>query len=553
MKRKIVMAATSQTNQGSWQKAFLDPVSFDQTIAYSELLSLATQPIDFTQDGALTPERLRKFLCTGAGFSLWYGFERVTEKVMQALFDLAQERKVIDQMECMQQGEIVNFITGFDSEKRAALHTATRDIFDQHQTTTIALEAREASLKEHEKLKKFLNKIDQNESFSEMIFVGIGGSELGPCALYQSLGFYAKPGRRVHFVGNVDPDDVGIILKEVDLSKALVVVISKSGTTLETATNEEFFREAFRKKGLIPEKHFVAVTMPKTPMDNPQKYLESFYLWDYVGGRYSSTSMVGGVLIGFMMGYEVFHELCRGAHEMDLVALQRDVKKNLPLIGALIGVWNRNFMHYPTVAVIPYSRMLKRFPAHLQQCDMESNGKRIDRKADITKFQTGPIVWGEPGTNAQHSFFQLIHQGTNIVPLEMIGFATSQGNEDLEYEGTTSQEKLLSNLFAQAIALAKGQKNANPNKVFPGNRPSSLLMAKKLTPYSLGALLSYYENKIAFQGFIWGVNSFDQEGVQYGKQLANKCLNQFACRRSANISEEFPLGETLIDLLQEIV
>lgn len=548
------METSSQhTAQNIWQKSFLDPASFDQTIAYSALLSLAAQPIDLTQDGVVTPERLKKFTCNGAGFTLLYGFERVTEKVLEALFDLAQERKVIDQMECMQQGEIVNFITGFDSERRAALHTATRDIFDQHQTTSAAQAAREASLKEHEKLKKFLNDIDASNRFSDMLFVGIGGSELGPSALYQSLAFYAKPGRRVHFIGNVDPDDVAIVLKEVDLSKALVVVISKSGTTLETATNEEFLRSAFQKKGLIPENHFVSVTMPNTPMDNPKRYLESFHLWDYVGGRYSSTSMVGGVLIGFAMGYEVFHELCRGAHEMDVVALRRDIKQNLPLMGALIGVWNRNFMHYPTTAVIPYSRMLKRFPAHLQQCDMESNGKRIDHKADVVKFQTGPIVWGEPGTNAQHSFFQLIHQGTNIVPLEIIGFTTQQGDQDFEYQGTTSQEKLLSNLFAQAIALAKGQKNANPNKVFPGNRPSLLILAKKLTPYSLGALLSYYEHKIAFQGFIWGVNSFDQEGVQLGKQLADKCLIQFACRRSAKISEEFPLGEALIEICQEVV
>jgi glucose-6-phosphate isomerase len=237
---------------------------------------------------------------------------------------------------------------------------------------------------------------------------------------------------------------------------------------------------------------------------------------------------------------------------MDQVALHADFKQNLPLLGALIGIWNRNFLHYPTVAIIPYSRSLARFPAHLQQCDMESNGKRIDRKANATKFQTGPIVWGEPGTNAQHSFFQLIHQGTSIVPLELIGFTHAQGGYDFEWKGTTSQEKLLSNLFAQAIALAKGQKNPNPNKLFPGNRPSSILLAKKLTAYSLGALLSYYENKIAFQGFIWGVNSFDQEGVQLGKQLADKTLHLFSAKRGASSAEPFPLGQALIDISEEL-
>lgn len=378
-----------------------------------------------------------------------------------------------------------------------------------------------------------------------MIFVGIGGSELGPRALYQSLTFLTKKNRAVHFIGNVDPDDVADVLQKVELKKALVVVISKSGTTIETATNEQFLRSRFEGEGLNSKEHFVAVTTPKTPMDDPERYLERFFMWDYVGGRYSGTSMVGGVLLGFMCGYEVFYELCKGAHEMDLVALSKDEKNNLPLLGALIGVWNRNFLHYPTVAVIPYSRMLSRFPAHLQQCDMESNGKRIDRKANATRFQTGPIVWGEPGTNAQHSFFQLLHQGTSIVPLELIGFSESQSGIDFVYKGTSSQEKLLSNLVAQAIALAKGQKNTNPNKQFPGNRPSSLLLAKKLTPYSLGALLSYYENKIAFQGFLWGINSFDQEGVQLGKQLADKTLALFTDKQAS-----FPLAEAFLQELK---
>ena len=539
-------------NQTTWQNIFLETPSFDATNAYKTLMSLATQPLDMTLEGTITPERVSDYKAQGAGYSLLYGFERVNDKCLSELFSLSHERKALEQMECMQKGEMVNFVAGFDSERRAALHTATRDLFDNSQAGGLAQGCREASLVEHEKLKKFLSKIDQDDTFSEMIFVGIGGSELGPRALYQSLGFYTKKNRKVYFIGNVDPDDVGMVLKEADLAKTLVVVISKSGTTLETATNEEFLRKEFKNKGLNSKEHFVSVTQNGTPMDNHERYTECFYLWDYIGGRYSSTSMVGGVLIGFACGYEAFYELCRGAHEMDLVALKKDEKQNLPLLGALLGIWNRNFLHYPTVAIIPYSRMLQRFPAHLQQCDMESNGKRIDRKASVTKFQTGPIIWGEPGTNAQHSFFQLIHQGTSIVPLEIIGFAEAQGDYDFEFKGTNSQEKLLSNLFAQAIALAKGQKNPNPNKQFPGNRPCSMLLARKLTPYSLGALLAYYEHKIAFQGFIWGINSFDQEGVQLGKQLADKTCNLFAAKRAGSATEAFPLGQALIDISESL-
>ncbi len=538
--------------QTQWQNIFLDTPSFDATNAYKTLLTLAAQPLDMTQDGTITAARLTSYKAQGAGYSLLYGFERVDDRCLAELVSLSRERKALEQMECMQTGDIVNFVAGFDSERRAALHTATRDIFEDGQTGNLAQECRDASLKEHKKLQTFLEKIDQEGKFSEMIFVGIGGSELGPRALYQSLGFYTKKERKVHFIGNVDPDDVGMVLDGVDLSKALVVVISKSGTTLETATNEEFLRKAYEAKNLKTEDHFVAVTQPGTPMDNHKRYRECFYLWDYIGGRYSSTSMVGGVLIGFACGYEKFHELCRGAHDMDLVAMKKDEKQNLPLMGALLGIWNRNFLHYPTVAVIPYSRMLQRFPAHLQQCDMESNGKRIDRRASPVKFQTGPIIWGEPGTNAQHSFFQLIHQGTSIVPLEMIGFAKAQGEYDIEYKATNSQEKLLSNLFAQAIALAKGQKNENPNKQFPGNRPCSILLANKLTAYSLGALLSYYENKIAFQGFIWGINSFDQEGVQLGKLLADKTCALYAAKRTGSSAEPFVLGQALIDMCDQL-
>jgi len=540
------MSTTVSNTQESWKRIFLDPPSFDATQSYKTLYALAAQPLDLTEEGVLTTARVEAYRASGAGLSLVYACERVNDQTMKVLFELAKERNVHEQMQSMQQGDIVNFIAGFESERRQVLHTATRDLFGDGMDTIAAKQAQEASKKEHEKLKRFLETIEGR--FTDMLFVGIGGSELGPRALYQSLTFMAKRGKKAHFIGNVDPDDVAQTLDTVDLKKSLVVVISKSGTTLETETNEQFLRQAFEKKGLSSKDHFVSVTMPSTPMDDSTKYLECLYLFDYVGGRYSSTSMVGGVLLGFMYGYDVFLELCRGAHAMDKIALSKDYRSNLPLLGALIGVWNRNFLHYQTHAVIPYSRQLARFPAHLQQCDMESNGKRIDRHGRVVKFATGPIIWGEPGTNAQHSFFQLLYQGTSIVSLDLIGFKEAQGNTDFEYKGTTSQEKLLSNLFAQAIALAKGQKHDNPNKCFPGNRPSSLLIAKKLTPFTLGTLLAYYEHKIAFQGFLWGINSFDQEGVQLGKMLATKTLSLYASRRQQTTFQAFDLGQAFIDL-----
>ncbi len=308
-------------------------------------------------------------------------------------------------------------------------------------------------------------------------------------------------------------------------------MVSKSGGTLETLTNEALVRAAFEKAGLEPKEHFLAVTGEKSPMDNPERYLRSFYMFDYIGGRYSATSMVGGVLLAFSLGYEAFIEILRGANDMDTAAEEKTLRKNPALLLALLGIWNHNFLGMPTLAVLPYSQALLRFPAHLQQCDMESNGKSITRTGEAAVSQTGPIVWGEPGTNGQHAFYQLIHQGTAVVPAEFIAFRHNQYEKDMTIKATTSQEKLLANVIAQAMALAGGQTNDNPNRRFAGNRPSTLLIADRLTPYSMGALLALYENKIAMQGFAWNINSFDQEGVQLGKVLANRLLDHFAGRR----------------------
>lgn len=515
---------------------------FTQLSSFKKLEILSRHPVDLTQE--MRVDRIEKMAIKKLGFKLLYSAERVSEPVMEALYDLAKERLAIEQMKMMQEGSIINKIEGIESENRSVLHTAMRDQFDHKQTSAPAREAAEKAFVELKKLENFLEKTEGK--YTDLIQIGIGGSDLGPRALCLALQAFHRPNHRVHFISNVDPDDANTVLKGLDLKKTLVVVVSKSGNTLETLTNEEFIRRRVEKMGLDPKEHFVAVTGEGSPMDDPSRYLASFYIWDFIGGRYSATSLVGGVMLGFCLGFHGFQELLKGAHAMDLHALQEPMVSNLPLTSALLGIWNRNFLHLPTVAIIPYSQALVRFPAHLQQLDMESNGKRIDKQAIACSYSTGPVIWGEPGTNGQHSFYQLIHQGTDVVPLEFIGFKKSQHPEDLEIQGTTSQEKLLSNLFAQSIALAVGQKNNNPNKHFPGNRPNRILLAERLDPFTLGALLSYYEHKVAFQGFIWNINSFDQEGVQLGKVLANKMLAQFASKRNRKTPESFPLGEAYL-------
>ncbi|NNM43917.1 MAG: glucose-6-phosphate isomerase [Chlamydiae bacterium] len=510
----------------------------------SRLYELAESPIDLSEEGVLTAKRIDSMLTEALGLKLFYATERVTDPVLQSLFELAEETKAIEQMEGMQAGKIVNFIHGYECENRPALHTAMRDFFENRNSSSEAAEASKLAYQELEKLKDFLYNIDSKQNFTDVVQIGIGGSDLGPQAIYLGLEAYHKTGRKVHFLSNVDPDDGAGIFRKINPKNTLFVIVSKSGSTLETRTNEYFVREFLAGEGIDPSQHMVAITGKGSPMDDPSKYSASFYIWDYIGGRYSATSMVGCFILAFALGMDRLIEFLRGANAMDKIALRKDYKTNLPLLSALLGIWNRNFLGLPTVAVIPYSQALSRFPAHLQQLDMESNGKRITKEGNPVDFDTSPIIWGEPGTNGQHSFFQMIHQGTTVVPLEIIGFKESQYREDVIYEGTSCQEKLLSNLFAQSLALAVGHKNENPNKFFPGNRPSRILFADRLDPYTMGALLSYYEHKVAFQGFIWGINSFDQEGVQLGKVLALKFLDLFLHAREGKggESKEFSQG-----------
>jgi glucose-6-phosphate isomerase len=520
--------------------------SFTDADAFQKLTELAKQPYDLTRKQALQAEnRLGRYVCRTEMLDLHYATERVDDRVLDVFQELADELQVVEQFQMMRRGAVMNRIEGFDSENRQVLHTACRDLFRPEPAEP---DATEQAKRELDKLKVFLEKIDtgelcnhKGERFNTLIHVGIGGSDLGPRSMFEALWAYGLPGRQVHFIANVDPDDGARILSEVLLEETLVCIVSKSGTTLETLTNEKFVRTALKEAGLDPAKHCIAVTGEKSPMDDPTNYLQSFYMHDYIGGRYSSTSMVGLVMLGFYLGIDQVMEFLSGASEIDNLAEEKNVRKNIPLLLALIGIWNHNFLGLSTLAILPYSQALHRFPAHLQQCDMESNGKSVDRQGRTVACRTGPVIWGEPGTNGQHAFYQLLHQGTEVVPAEFIGFKQSQLDIDITVEGSTSQQKLLANLLAQMVAMASGQFSENPNRNFAGNRPSCLLLADKLTPRVMGALLAVYEAKIVFQGFFWNINSFDQEGVQLGKILAGKFLQAINAGSKAqkNLEAEF--------------
>ena len=366
------------------------------------------------------------------------------------------------------------------------------------------------------------------EKFTTVVQIGIGGSDLGPRAMYLALENWAKANdtlkMRAEFISNVDPDDASGVLSKIDVAHSIFVLVSKSGTTLETLTNESFVKDALEKAGLDPSKHMIAVTSETSPLAKSDDYLAAFFMDDYIGGRYSSTSAVGGAVLSLAFGADVFAQFLKGAAEEDQLAKEKELAKNPAMLDALIGVYERNVLGYPDTAVLPYSQALSRFPAHLQQLDMESNGKSVNRFGEPVNYVTGPVIFGEPGTNGQHSFYQLLHQGTDIVPLQFVGFKNNQMEKDVVIQGSTSQQKLCANVAAQIVAFACGKDDEDNNKKFKGGRPSSIIIGEKLTPAALGALLSHFENKVMFQGFVWNLNSFDQEGVQLGKVLAKRVL-----------------------------
>lgn len=518
--------------------------SFDQDACYLKLKELAKSAPDLTAVDFLTNERLAKLTCRAAGWSLYWGAQRVDTAIESQLIELANARKVVEAMQSMQKGAVVNVIEGSASENRPALHTALRaqGALQGERAEAARLAARVEIAKTDELLKSI------ESTFTHLIVIGIGGSELGPKALYLAMRAFEKPGRQIRFISSLDPDEIHLALEGCPLEKTLVASISKSGTTLETQTNETILRGIFSSAGLPEREHFVSISMPKTPLDDATRYRACLYMEDNVGGRMSATSVIGALIIGFMVDLSAFEEILQGAAEMDAAALEPDPSRNLPLWLALLGIWNRNFLNHQSLAVIPYSRALARLSAHLQQLDMESNGKHIDKTGHPVHFKTGPLIWGEPGSNAQHSIGQWLHQSTTVSPVDFIGFLKPQKGPDFIQGGTGSQEKLLSNLFAQSLALAQGQKNENPNKEFMGNRPSNVLLAPQLTPKTLGSLWALYEHKVAFQGFLWNINSFDQEGVQLGKVLAVKLIKAAGERRAGREIDPL-LGRVWIDQL----
>ena len=464
-----------------------------------------------------------------AGLSYNYAAKEVDETVLAALAKLADEAQLIDKFQELFNGAVIN--TG---ENRMVLHHLARKQLG-NPVVVDGVDKREFYVAQQKKAADFANKVhsgeitnEAGEKFTTVVQIGIGGSDLGPRALYIALENWAKANNtfkmEAKFISNVDPDDAAADLASVDLAHSLFIVVSKSGTTLETLTNEAFVKDALTKAGLNPSRHMLAVTSETSPLAKSEDYLTAIFMDDYIGGRYSSVSGVGGAILSLAFGPEVFAQLLDGAAAEDQLATNRDLKKNPDMLDALIGLYERNVQGYPSTAVLPYSQALSRFPAHLQQCDMESNGKTVNRFGEPVNYVTGPVIFGEPGTNGQHSFYQLLHQGSDIIPLQFIGFRNSQLGVDVDIENSTSQQKLCANVAAQIVAFACGKEDENLNKNFKGKRPSSIIIGEQLTPASLGALLAHFENKIMFQGFLWNLNSFDQEGVQLGKVLAKRVL-----------------------------
>ena len=480
--------------------------------------------------GAEGAERVKKYSVPMAeGFSYNFAAKQVDDEVLNALKALAEEAQLAEKFEELYNGAVIN--TG---ENRLVLHQLTRGQLG-NAVEADGVDKREFYVKQQARIAEFANKVHNGEitnaageKFTTVVQIGIGGSDLGPRAMYLALENWAKKNNtlkmKAQFISNVDPDDAAAVLNAVDVAHALFVLVSKSGTTLETLTNESFVKEALKKAGLDASKHMIAVTSETSPLAKSDDYLAAFFMDDYIGGRFSSTSAVGGAVLSLAFGPDVFAQFLEGAAAEDKLSANKNVMENPEMLDALIGVYERNVLGYPGTAVLPYSQALSRFPAHLQQLDMESNGKSVNRFGEPVDYPTGPVIFGEPGTNGQHSFYQLLHQGTDIVPLQFVGFRNSQIGTDIEIQGSTSQQKLCANVAAQIVAFACGKSDDNRNKNFEGGRPSSIIIGDSLTPKSLGALLAHFENKIMFQGFLWNVNSFDQEGVQLGKVLAKRVL-----------------------------
>lgn len=504
--------------------------NLDKLASYQALFEADRVNLAEIMSGDNGADRVKNYTVPmAAGLSYNYAAKQVDEKVLEALAELAREAQLTEKYKELYNGAVIN--TG---EKRLVLHQLTRGQLGDA-VVADGVDKRAFYVEQQNKIADFANKVHAGEitnaageKFTTVVQIGIGGSDLGPRAMYLALENWAKKNNlfkmEAKFISNVDPDDAAAVLNSIDVAHSIFVLVSKSGTTLETLTNESFVKDALANAGLDASKHMIAVTSETSPLAKSDDYLAAFFMDDYIGGRFSSTSAVGGAVLSLAFGPEVFAQFLEGAAEEDRLSMNDDILQNPEMLDALIGVYERNVLGYPATAVLPYSQALSRFPAHLQQLDMESNGKSVNRFGDPVSYPTGPVIFGEPGTNGQHSFYQLLHQGTDIVPLQFVGFKNSQIGTDVLIQDSTSQQKLCANVVAQIVAFACGKADENRNKNFEGGRPSSIIIGDQLDPKALGALLAHFENKIMFQGFVWNVNSFDQEGVQLGKVLAKRVL-----------------------------
>ncbi|SKB53227.1 glucose-6-phosphate isomerase [Salegentibacter holothuriorum] len=491
------------------------------------------------------PERASKFSIAWEDFYLDYSKNRITADTLDLLLELAEECDLKSAIESYFSGDAINA-----TENRAVLHTALRAPADAEiklDGENVVPEVQEVK----EKIKKFSEKIISGEkkgytgkAFTDVVNIGIGGSDLGPVMVTESLTYYHNH-LKVHYVSNVDGDHVHETLKNLNPETTLFLVVSKTFTTQETLSNATTIRNWFRKTApqeAVAE-HFAAISSNLKNVEEFGIAIDNvFPMWDWVGGRFSLWSAVG-LSISLAVGYANFEALLRGAQKMDEHFKTSDFKENIPVQLALLSIWYNNFYKAESEAVIPYTQYLNRLPAYLQQAIMESNGKSVDRNGKKVDYQTGTLIWGEPGTNSQHAFFQLIHQGTKLIPADFIGFKESL-HQDKDHHN-----KLMANFFAQTEALLQGKSKAEvkkeleaqglpeneiekllPFKEFEGNKPTNTLLVDKLTPESLGKIIAMYEHKIFIQGVIWNIYSYDQWGVELGKQLASHILKEIEAK-----------------------
>ena len=478
--------------------------NLDTLASFQNLSKTGRIDLKKVMSGENGAERVKNYSIPMAeGLVYNYAAKQVDDDVLEALVKLAEEAQLSEKFEELYNGAVIN--TG---ENRLVLHQLTRGQLGKA-VVADGVDKRKFYVEQQQRIADFANKVHAGEitnaageKFTTVVQIGIGGSDLGPRAMYLALENWAKKNNtfkmEAKFISNVDPDDAAAVLNSVDVAHSIFVLVSKSGTTLETLTNESFVKDALKKAGLDASKHMIAVTSETSPLAKSDDYLAAFFMDDYIGGRYSSTSAVGGAVLSLAFGPDVFAQFLDGAAAEDQLSAEKDVLKNPEMLDALIGVYERNVLGYPSTAVLPYSQALNRFPAHLQQVDMESNGKSVNRFGEPVNYPTGPVIFGEPGTNGQHSFYQLLHQGTDIVPLQFVGFKNNQLDTDVVIQDSTSQQKLCANVAAQIVAFACGKEDENRNKNFEGGRPSSIIIGDQVNPKTLGALLAHFENKIMF-------------------------------------------------------